>query len=118
VNLENHDYTGIFKSGGDTGYVRLSSGTNVVEDVESEEEEKMKPTMAVKILRDHIDSANALANKDFGGQNHYNFFEPSLESNCLRELRTEGIGKSVDEKLKESSDWIHTLGHLDFAKYD
>lgn len=117
MNLENHDYTGIFKSGGDTGYVRLSSGTNIVEDVESEEE-KMKPTMAVKILRDHIDSANALANKDNHGQHHYNFFEPSLDSSLHRELATEGIALLVDEKLKESTDWILSLGHLDFAKYD
>lgn len=117
MSLRGHDYTGIFKTGGDTGYVRLSSGFNIVEDVESEEE-KMKPTIAVKILRDHIDSANALANLGNSGQHHYNFFEGSLHSILPDERKTEPINLLVDEKLKEATDWLGALGHLDFAKYE
>jgi len=56
-----HQYTGIFRSGGDTGFARLSTSAPVNEDVDSEEE-KMTPTIAVKFLRDHIDSANTFGN--------------------------------------------------------
>jgi len=55
VDLGNHPYTGIFK-GADTGYVRFSSAVPVDTTTKA-----MTPGMAVKFLRDGVDSANFVA---------------------------------------------------------
>ena len=56
----------MFEGGGDTGYVRLSTVVPVNEDVNSPDP-KMLPSIAVKFLRDGIDSANVVANLNFVG---------------------------------------------------
>ena len=86
------------------------------EDVESEKP-KIKPTIAVKMLRDHIDSANALAN--FGtdpGLFSYNFFDGDLVSNINAERPAKLL--ILSHKLKEATDFTRTVGHFDFAKFE
>ena len=65
IDLGGHPYTGMFK-GADTGFVRLSPVTPVNEDVTSPAP-KMNPSIAVKFLRDGIDSGNVSANHNFIG---------------------------------------------------
>ena len=81
-SLGNHDYTGIFE-GADTGFVRLSTSQSVLrpEHRDSDDDNVMNPTIALKFLRDQTLSANAVANHNVRGQPSYNFFESSLHSN-------------------------------------
>ena len=59
-NLGGHDYTGVFQ-GADTAFVRLSITAPVItpELRETDDQNVMMATMAVKILRDGVDSANS-----------------------------------------------------------
>lgn len=78
-DLGGHKYTGIFNGGADTGFVRLST-VNPVNTDEHSVLPWMNPTIALKFLRDGVDSANAFGNLNFMGQFSYNFFESSLSS--------------------------------------
>lgn len=83
-SVGSHPYTGIFE-GADAGFVRLSTQIPIVEPGTIDEEGNpiesvMVPTIAVKFLRDGIDSANAVANMNVEGQASYDFFESSLNS--------------------------------------
>ena len=88
VSKGDHNYTGIFK-GGDTGFVRLSAQTFVNPPPLDPGNVSLHPTHAVKFLRDHIDSANAVANSvpQFGT---YDFFMNNFASNVA------DIGASLD----------------------
>ena len=83
VNLGGHDYTGIFK-GGDTGFVRLSTGHPVNENPDPlqgfEDHGFFTASVAVKFLRDGVDSANSFGRGEGIGQRSFNFFEKSLNS--------------------------------------
>ena len=81
VSKGEHNYTGIFK-GGDTGFVRLSAQTFVNKPPLEPGAFSLMPTHAVKFLRDHIDSANAVANSipQFGT---YDFFQNDFITNVL-----------------------------------
>lgn len=67
-DLGGHEYTGIFK-GADTGFVRLSTSRSVLkpEDKDSDDQNVMNPTIALKFLRDQTLSANAVANHNVAG---------------------------------------------------
>lgn len=122
VSLGNHSYTGIFEYGADTGFVRLSPQDLVLKPEETQDGALpgMKATIAVKFLRDHIDSANAVANgpAQFGS---YDFFENSLKSNT-------SSGSSDDlealkqvnffQRIRPSTAFISSVGHSDFATFD
>lgn len=80
VDEGGHNYTGIFK-GGDSGFVRLSSVFPVISEPPADFKLGfMLPSMALKFLRDGVDSANAFGNLNIIGQQSYNFFESSLFS--------------------------------------
>lgn len=82
MSLGGHPYTGIFDKGADTGFVRLSTQDLVREPDETNDGTLpgLTATIAVKFLRDQIDSANAVANgpPQYGS---YDFFENSMNSN-------------------------------------
>ena len=62
VPVGEHPYTGIFE-GAENGFVRLSTSKPVIDpDNRDPETLVMQPSIAVKFLRDGIDSANALGN--------------------------------------------------------
>jgi len=111
-DLGGHPYTGIFNGGGDTGFVRLST----VVPVDVEGVIKMNPTIAVKFLRDGVDSANTVANQNFIGQTGFNFFESPL-STVLEGDKTEA-NFAVFTKFKPSTDFQGGVGHSDFAMYE
>lgn len=81
-----HTYTGIFK-GGDSGFARLSDSTSrVVKPGVTRPEPftntkvKMMPAIAVKFLRDGVDSANTFGSAGLNGSDSYNFFDSSMFS--------------------------------------
>jgi len=60
VPLGNHGYTGLFKSGGDAGYIRTSM-IGEVESAPGPGNSYMRPSIALKFLRDGMDSTNTVA---------------------------------------------------------
>ena len=110
-DLGGHPYTGIFNGGADTGFVRLSTVAPIDPDVVW-----MHPTMAVKFLRDGVDSANSVANLNFMGQPSFNFFESSL-STVLEGDKGEAQF-AVFSKFKPATDFQGGVGHSDFAMYE
>lgn len=79
ISLKNHNYTGMFK-GGDTGYIR----TSVLGEVNLNpvgDEAYMIPGIALKFLRDGMDSANTVARVNSRkGQRSYNWFDSEITS--------------------------------------
>ena len=75
----------------------------------------MNPSIAVKFLRDGIDSANAFATLSFIGQFNYNFFDSSLCS-VLEGVRSE-LNELVFRKFKEATAFQGGVGHSEFAMY-
>ena len=75
--------------------------------------------MALKFLRDETDSANAVANMHKFGQTSYNFFENSLHSNLADtfELTREVQNSEITRKVTQSTNFVSSLGHSDFALY-
>lgn len=117
---EGHPYTGIFKSGGDTGFVRLSSQDLVREPGETEGGTltAITATIAVKFLRDGIDSANAVANgpPQFTS---YDFFENSMLSNTSPFDDFEERKKlNFVQRIRPSTAFVSSVGHFDFAAFE
>ena len=62
ISTDDHPYTGMF-TGADTGFARLSTMIPVVAPADVEDGQNvMNPTIAVKFLRDYMDSANTFGN--------------------------------------------------------
>jgi len=100
--------------------VRLSTQDLVLEPDETENGTLpgMKATIAVKFLRDHIDSANAVANgpAQFGS---YDFFENSLVSNTSGLSDFDQIKElNFFRRIRPSTAFISSVGHSDFATFD
>ena len=79
----------------------------------------MHPTMALKFLRDGMDSGNIVANMNFaGGQHSYNFFEPSLttvlqgeEDFDMDSLKEDPVSLAI----KPTTMFVHSVGVSDLA---
>ena len=92
VDFGGHPYTGMFK-GGDTGFIRFSD-LDVANAGNPTDKPWMWPSIAVKLLRDGIDSANAFAQINSNlGQMSYNWFELPLYSivNISSEIGSDGL---------------------------
>ena len=121
VSVGEHRYTGMFK-GADTGFVRLSTTTGVVpfEQADAKGGLVMNPTIALKFLRDGIDSANAFGNMNVIGGSTYNWFENSLHSN-LREggaLHEHIFDNPIMLKSMPATNFVTAVGHSEFASFD
>jgi len=102
--------------GADTGFVRLSPIGSVNEDVDAPGF-KMNPSMALKFLRDSMDSGNISANHSFFGQSSYNFFENSV-STIVTDTDNISVLDTVHQHFKRASDFQGGLGNSEFASYE
>ena len=68
-DLGGHDYTGLFEGGSDMGLIRMSEGNFVLPEVSG-----LTPSLAIKFLRDGMESVNHLANVSFDPTTSFNFF--------------------------------------------
>lgn len=79
--------------------------------------------MALKFLRDGMDSANIVANQNFeGGQNSYNFFGPSLNT-VLAPAAEDFDPASLLEsplvvELKEATNFTGSVGLSEVSMYN
>ena len=110
VSLGDHQYTGMFRSGGDAGYIRLSSTAQV-----DTERQHMSPGIGIKFLRDGIDSADIVAQFSLDGQMSLNFFENSL-SNNIEPSVAPGILQGLAHFAVET-DFAWSMGLSNFAMH-
>jgi len=120
-DLGGHDYTGIFNGGSDTGFARLSSQFVTLPDsLAGETGGHMNPSIAIKFLRDGIDSGNIMGNVGVYGQRSFNFFKHPCDS-----ILTDNSGFENPPDLTESArtikpetGFVDSIGHLDFAQFN
>lgn len=118
-NLGGHSYTGIFE-GADTGYVRLSTQRPVItpEERETDDQLVMMSTMALKFLRDGVDSANSVANQNLGGQASYNYFDAPLFTNLMDSgFANEDLIGDVAAAIRPQTNFVASVGNSDMALY-
>lgn len=118
-NLGGHSYTGIFE-GADTGYVRLSTQRPVITPEEREDDDQlvMMSTMALKFLRDGVDSANSVANQNLGGQASYNYFDAPLFTNLMDSgFENEVLSGDIVTAIRPQTNFVASVGNSDMALY-
>ena len=116
-DLGGHPYTRLFK-GTNEGFARLSSATNPNPDTL-----RMVPAMAVKFLRDGMDSANIFAQHIAPGgfyQLSLNFFEYDWSNHVplplLQDDQSMGALRGAS-RMRSMSEYAEAVGLSDFASY-
>jgi hypothetical protein len=108
------NYSGIFRSGCDSAIARFSAaatpGTNP---------DNLTPGIAVKFLRDGVQSGNAFAMYSLLGQPSYNFFKHDLSNHPpdLGDWAPLAL-KAIKARFSTGSSWPSFLGLSDLARYD
>ena len=74
-NLGGHDFTGLYEDGSDSGLIRLSESNFIVPETTG-----LSPSLAIKFLRNGMDSVNHLANVSFASTDSWNFFANDFRS--------------------------------------
>lgn len=112
IDLGGHSYTGIFQ-GADSGYVRMSSATEV--DLDDPE---LGPGMGVKFLRDGADSANFVAMFSVEGQEGLNWFEHDWSNHVPDPVSPTGALNYANARFKGATSYTQTVGLSDMASAD
>jgi hypothetical protein len=109
VQKSDHPFTGIF-SEADTGIIRMSAAAKP--DVKSQ---PLAPGIALKFLRDGMDSASLVSMYSVDGQSSWNFFAndftnhiPAVSSVSLLPLAA---------KFHTATEYVQAVGLSDFAQY-
>ena len=112
-----HAYTGLFR-GADTGFIRLSAAVLVItpdEAADNPGKPSLVPSIAVKLLRDGVDSGNTVGNAIPLYEN-YHFFENDIVTNIL------SLDEIYDENSllrgRDASRFFGSVGHSNLASHD
>ena len=112
-----HEYTGLF-TGADTGFIRLSAAVLVItpdEAADNPGKPSLVPSLAVKLLRDGVDSGNTVGNAPPLYDN-YHFFENDIVTNIL------SLDEIYDENSlmrgRDASRFFGSVGHSNLASHD
>jgi len=74
-DLGGHDYTGLFEGGSDLGLIRLSEANYFLPEASG-----LTPSLAIKFLRDGMESVNHMGNVSFEPTQSFNFFSGPFHS--------------------------------------
>merc|ERR1712059_108491 len=108
-SVRGHEYTGIFK-GASFGFARLSLAAKP-----SPSSMLTTPGMALKFLRNKIDSANLVAMYSVNGQKSWNFFKNDFSNHIGR---PSGMAlRILSGKFEGASNNVQQVGLSDFARY-
>ena len=110
----NHSYTGLYDGGSDLGLIRLSEGNFLLP---GDETPGLTPTLAVKFLRDGMDSVNLLANTSFEPIDSFNFFAADFRSH-IPSFRDQCLEDTIERKFIEATREIGALGLSEFARFN
>jgi hypothetical protein len=109
VSKGKHPYTGLFK-GATHGYVRLSLAA-----APEKSPPQTAPGLAVKFLRDGIDSGNFVAMFGVDGQKSWNFFKNDFWNHIAPPASS--LLMKLGAKFATATNNIQQVGLSDFAKY-
>ena len=112
-----HPYTGIYASGTEHGIMRFSETTNL-----HEKSTGLLPSMAIKFLRDGVESCNLFAMPQFTQTDSWNFFKLPLR-NRLQGFTMEDNPvewETIRKKLVEGSarPFATAIGHIGKSNLD
>ena len=110
TNLESHPFTGLF-TGADSGVVRLSFAGQPDITIQH-----TTPAMAIKFLRDGVDSANVVASQSVDGQDSWNFFEFDF-SNHLPQPTNPDLAP-LGAKFSTATNYIQSVAVSSWAQFD
>eukprot|EP00356_Strombidium_inclinatum_P006981 CAMPEP_0170509566 /NCGR_PEP_ID=MMETSP0208-20121228/65284_1 /TAXON_ID=197538 /ORGANISM="Strombidium inclinatum, Strain S3" /LENGTH=416 /DNA_ID=CAMNT_0010792937 /DNA_START=131 /DNA_END=1382 /DNA_ORIENTATION=+ len=103
-------FTGLFQ-GSDFGIIRLSSATKPTK------KQPLAPGLALKLLRDGVDSGNLVAMYDFDGQpDDWNFFSNKFYTH-LRSPDTVAV-KALAKKFTEATSYVQEISLKNMATTD
>lgn len=74
-DLGGHSYTGLYDGGSTTAIMRMSESNFLVPEASG-----LTPSLAIKVLRDGMESVNHMANVSFDPTTSWNFFENDFRS--------------------------------------
>ena len=114
VDHGNHGYTGLYNGGSDLGLLRMSEGNFLLP---GDEMPGLTPTLALKFLRDGMDSVNLLANTSFEPSNSFNFFAGNFRS-TIPSFTDECLQETIQKKFTEVTRTIGALGLSEFARFN
>ena len=110
-DLGGHDYTGLFEGGSDLGLIRLSEANYFLPEASG-----LTPSLAIKFLRDGMESVNHMGNVSFEPTQSFNFFSgpfrsrlPIIQDTCAQE--------TMLKKVAEAGNIVSSLGVANFARY-
>lgn len=77
----------------------------------------MSPAIALKFLRDGVDSANTFGIFDIGGQKEYNFFKNELSTMVRASCEECDDWNPIGEHFITESFFLSSIGNSDLASY-
>lgn len=111
TNIGDHPFTGSFKSGTQTGVMRLSMAAEPNPKVDN-----IIPSVSLKFFRDGIDSANMLGMNSIDGQTSWNVFKYDWFTH-LPVIQTPILAKLGDH-FSTASNYVQALGVSAIAQYN
>ena len=105
-------YTGTFASGSTEALLRLSET-----DMLNEESSGLKPSLALKLLRDGQVSDNIMGMPSFEGSNSWNFFQSPFRSRVAAFGTNTCPDLTIRKKLATSSRWPFSCGYSRVAQH-
>ena len=110
-DLGNHDYTGLYEGGSDFGLIRLSEANYFLPEASG-----LTPALAIKFLRDGMESVNHMGNVSFEPTQSFNFFSGPFHSR-LPLNQDICIQETINKKAAEATSFITSLGLSNFSRY-
>jgi hypothetical protein len=106
-----HDYTGLFDGGSDLGLIRMSEANYYLPEASG-----LTPSLAIKFLRDGMESVNHMGNVSFEPTQSFNFFSGPFRSRLPLHVDT-CAEESIQKKAAEAGEIISSLGLANFSRY-
>ena len=110
-DLGGHPYTGLYQ-GSEMGLIRLSEGNFILPEAPG-----LTPTLAIKFLRDGMESVNHLANTNFEPSSSWNFFAQDFLSH-IPLFTDECAQDSIEAKFAETTRRVGSVGLAEFARFN
>lgn len=106
-----HPYTGVYNGGSSNAIIRMSESNFLLDEAPG-----LTPSLAIKVLRDGMESVNQLANVSFEPTDSFNFFANNFHSHV--ELFTDQCAKdTIQRKFLEVTNRIQATGLAELARF-
>ena len=110
-DLGGHDFTGIYDGGSSAGLIRLSESNFLLPETGG-----LTPSLAIKFLRDGMESVNHLANVSFEPKDSFNFFANNFHS-MVDPFTDECAIETINRKFLEYTNTVQVTGIAEFSRH-